>query len=141
MSAYLAAKGCPEDSIGRVVAHLVEIRLVDDRAFAHRWVETRLRTRKASVSRLRAELLRQGIDPVLAEEILAEISPAVEWENATAFAARRVQKMGGLAPEVARRRLVQALARRGFPGEVAYRVALDTLAKMSKGEPENLEPC
>lgn len=137
LRAYLLGKGCEPENVEQVLTRLCELCLLNDRAYAQRWVDSRLVSRQSSLSALRAELTRKGIDPAIIDEVLSGIGAEAEWANARAFAAKRMKTLHDLDYPVARRRLLAALARRGFPSDVAYRVVAESL----QGEPDEMNPC
>lgn len=90
--------------------------LVDDERLAQAVVDhavnRRLAGRRAVVSALRTH----RVDPDLVERALEE-ADQTEAERVHELAARRAERLRGLAPEVAARRLVAFLVRRGYgPG-------------------------
>jgi regulatory protein len=92
--------------------------LLDDRRFAEHFAATRA-ARGRGPARLVKDLLQQGVDRSVAEEAvrmaLAEeaVDPDVELNR---VAARRAAQLVGLPAEVARRRLLAYLGRRGYAG-------------------------
>lgn len=127
--AKLVAKGLEEQDVEAELDRLRRAGLVDDAAFATRLVD-RLRERKglgdqAIRSTLRGRLVPQGvIDEVLAEQ--AEDEDVAE-ARLLEVAEDRARRLGGLAPDVAERRLTAYLMRKGYSGSsvrTAVRAAL-----------------
>ncbi|MEA5154587.1 regulatory protein RecX [Raineyella sp.] len=104
-----------------VLDRLTEVGLVDDRAFAAAWVASRQERKQLSRRALRDELVRKGVERDIIDEVLEAVDGDEEFNAALALVERKARSMAGLAPEVRRRRLVAALARRGFSAGVAYR--------------------
>lgn len=123
----LARKGIPEDAARAVLDRLGEVGLVDDQAFAQAWVESRQQRRHLSRSALKRELARKGVEPEVITDAVAGVDSDDELGAARALAEKKSRSMGGLDPEVRRRRLAGALARRGFGPGIVYRV-LDEMA-------------
>ncbi|WOP18300.1 regulatory protein RecX [Raineyella sp. LH-20] len=119
----LAKRGTDPEVAAVVLDRLTEVGLVDDRAFAEAWVASRQERKHLSVRALRDELVKKGIDRDILDEVLQVVDADAEYDAALALAERKVRSMTGLAPEVRRRRLVAALARRGFSASVTSRVA------------------
>jgi len=128
--AKLVAKGLDEADVEAELDRLRRVDLIDDAAFATRLVD-RLRERKglgdqAIRSTLRGRLVPQDvIDAVLAEQ-------AEEPEEAEArlleVAQDRARRLGSLPHDVAERRLMAYLMRKGYSGSAvrtAVRAALD----------------
>lgn len=111
MERYLLGKGWDEVVVCDVIDRLKQIGLVDDREFAHFWVDNRQRFRPRGRMALRYEMKAKG----LGEEIIAEVLEDVDEEqSAYELASSRARKETGLAPREFRRKLGQYLARRGF---------------------------
>lgn len=111
---------------------LVALGLLDDHAFARGFARTRLSAgRGFGPRRVAAELSRRGVSRRVVDAVLAELAEEAgapdDRTAARAVAERRVQSLRGLAPEVARRRLVAFLVRRGFGQGTAFEVARLTL--------------
>ena len=115
----LARRGYAADEIQAVVVRLVASGYLDDVQYARAWAHARAHRHSLGPARLARELRSKGI----AE---AEISRAVREafgerdarEVAGAAAARKLQTLRGVAPEVARRRLGAFLTRKGFAVEI-----------------------
>jgi regulatory protein len=81
---------------------------------------------------VRAALLGRGVERETAERALEELGD--DEERAAELATRRAGRLQGLAPEVAYRRLVEFLVRRGHSPPVAYRAASRALHTGPVGE-------
>lgn len=117
----MAAKGVPPEAAAEVLDRFEELRLVDDADFAAQWVESRQRAGRSSRV-LQQELRAKGVAPDTVAETLAGLADDADYTAALAFATKRVGSMSQLAAPVRERRLVGALARRGFPSPVIRRV-------------------
>ena len=77
----------------------------------------------------------------MAEDVVAEALGQVgyeeELEAALAFARRRSHRLAGLDPQVARRRLTAALARRGFQVAVVSSAVDDVLGEAAPDTDDN----
>jgi regulatory protein len=110
----LQRKNVPDAVSATVLDRLEEVGLVDDRAFARDWVDSRQRRRHLSRSALRRELQTKGIDREHVESALASVDTGDELAAARALAAKKAAGGRGLDPAVRDRRIAGALARRGF---------------------------
>jgi regulatory protein len=99
--------------VDTVLAQLRRHRLVDDEAFAERWVEQRQTFRPRGARLLRAELVQHGIARAGAEAATAALDDTAE-QDAYRAAARRAAQLQGLDEKTFTTRLAQWLARRGF---------------------------
>lgn len=118
----LRERGVPDDVAEQVLDRFTEVRLVDDRAFALAWSESRQRSRHLSRRAIEAELYRKGVDRDTIAEAFANHDVEDELANAHAFAATKAKSLERLEPDVARRRLASALARRGYSSSVVWQV-------------------
>lgn len=106
---------------------------LDDLGLARVLAEN-LRERKgASRSQIRMKLRVRLMPEAIIERALGELSDDAEWELLRAAAADRARKLAGLAPEVAERRLLGFLSRRGWSGEPATRAVREALAQSRSG--------
>ncbi|HET9648525.1 MAG TPA: regulatory protein RecX [Microlunatus sp.] len=122
LATALAAKNVPGEVAEELLDRFEEIGLVDDDAFARRWVESRQSRRHRSRLALRRELSGKGVERSTVDEALSEVSSEEEFEAARAYVEKVSRGMAGLQPAVRRRRLADRLARRGFAAEIIGRV-------------------
>ena len=129
LAARLAARGVPEEVATRLLDRFAEVGLVDDHAFARAWVEGRRATKGLARRALAHELRGKGVTEEAARAALAEVDSADEEAAARRLVRRRLASMHGLDEAVAARRLAAMLARKGYGGEVAYRVVREELRR------------
>jgi regulatory protein len=123
----LRRRGVPRAAANRVLDRLVELRLVDDSAFAASWVESRHAGRGLAPRALRSELRHLGVADDVVSSAVARIQPEDEMAAARSLVARRIGSTRGL-PYVARvRRLAGLLARKGYPAGLAMHVVREAL--------------
>jgi regulatory protein len=117
--------------VEEVLADLEAVELVDDERFAREYAEHQRRRgmgRRAGMTALRAK----GIDRDLAERAVGEANPEDEAERALELARGRLDRLRRLAPDVARRRTVDFLLRRGYEPAIAGAAVRRTAAEMEK---------
>jgi regulatory protein len=131
--------GYRRDLVDEAVGRLVELRYLDDEAFARAWVDSRDRARPRGEHALRSELHTKGVDRAVIDAVLGErrddaalhatatgdgTSPSADEEAAERLLAR---KLGSLPREPdARKRRQKAyslLARSGFSPDVCAKVS------------------
>jgi regulatory protein len=132
------------------VARLVELGMLDDRAFAQAWVESRDRARPRGAQALRRELALKGIDRETVAEVLAERREAAAnaddaadgtGRGADEVAAERLLRKSRAAlmrvadPRVRRQRAYALLARNGFDPEVCRDLSARLIAQ--GGDPDD----
>ena len=98
------------------MAKLRELKYLDDRRYATRWVEEALAGRRFFGTRLRMELVRRGVEPDLAAEVVAGATEAGnETEQLAELVARKFPGFDGASATVGdQRRIYNFLLRKGF---------------------------
>ncbi|MCL8027326.1 regulatory protein RecX [Nocardioides bruguierae] len=130
----LAAKLVPDDVAEQLLDRFEEVGLVDDEAFARAWVSSRQPTKKLARRALAQELRRKGVDDDVAKVALDEVDPADEEAAARDLVRKKLRSMRSLDDTVAMRRLLGALGRKGFGGEMAYRVVREEVRADREGD-------
>jgi regulatory protein len=137
LAAKLAQRDVPDEIATRLLDRFEEVGLIDDAAFAREWVAQRQGGRGLARRALAQELRRKGIDDELAREALDDIDPDDEVESARVLVRRKLKSVSAVPTEVAVRRLVGMLARKGHSSGVAYRVVREEL-RADLADPEHL---
>ena len=127
----LLKRGLPEDVVEGLIARYVEVGLLDDRAFARMWVESRMRTRGLGRTALRHELHRRGVPDDVVAEALADIDPEEALDAAVLQVRPRVVRCGVPLSAADERRLLAFLARRGHSPEAARRAVRTVVEELS----------
>jgi regulatory protein len=127
----LLQKGHPPDPADHAIGRALELGLLDDAAFAKRFVESRA-ARGRGPARLRRDLAVLGVPKDSIEAALRGqwAEPDDAMPLAVELASKRAKQLTGLPRQTRRRRLVAYLARRGFSG---VRVS-DLVNKILRGE-------
>ena len=130
----LDERGFERTVIESTLAELGRARLLDDRAFARRWIESRMEDRPAGEQRFEQDLQSRGIAPDVIAEVLAEFDDTVGSEAAALQVLRRHRwRYAGLAEEKARQRMWGLLSRRGFDADTSER-AVERMLVEAAGE-------
>jgi regulatory protein len=121
----MAAKEVPAEIVVEVLDRFEEVGLVDDRAFAQMYVNSRRsgRGRRA----IAQELRRKGVDDETAADALEVVDTDTQVDAARDLVRRKLRSTSGLERAVRERRLFGMLARRGFPTDVVLRVVREEL--------------
>jgi len=117
---HLARKKCAPDVIDEVLAHLREVGLVDDAAFARYWIENREQFKPRAARALRLELKRKGLDDT---HIAAAIQGVDERDSAYRAAEARATRWLSLERRAFLEKMIAFLMRRGFAYAVAREAA------------------
>lgn len=103
-----------------VIERFTEVGLIDDLAFAHTVVSSRLKFKGLSASAIRRELNQKGVAAEVIDEVMSEITSEIEAKQADDLALRRLRQMLHLTPEVRQRRLAGFLGRKGYPSSTVF---------------------
>ncbi|NMO89889.1 regulatory protein RecX [Actinomycetospora sp. TBRC 11914] len=128
LSAELARRGFDDAVAATVLDRLVEVRLLDDTAFAEQWVDSRHRHRGLGRRALSQELRRKGVDAETADEAVAGLDADAERDKARELVRRRLPSLDRVEPPAAARRLVGMLARKGYGAGLSYEVVRAEMA-------------
>lgn len=110
----LTRKGFSEPVIERAVQYFYDIRLINDREFAQKWISARL-ARPWGINRIRFELKEKGVDIAVIEEELQKATEGYhETEVASQLAQRQASKYKNITQEKRQQRVYGYLMRRGF---------------------------
>jgi regulatory protein len=137
MESRLRSAGFDAVMVAEEVARLEEVGLLDDERFAQEFAEQALGRRLSGRRGVASSLAARGVSRPLIERALQDVE-GDEDARAVELARSRASRLRGLAPEVAYRRLVSFLARRGYEGAVARRAAASALRPdpATEGRPE-----
>jgi len=117
LSAGLHRRGLSVPQITAVLSDLERSGWIDDQRFARLWVQDRMALRPRGARALRAELRLRGVSAEIINETINGLVPTEREEGAALeMTRRRIERLRRLPPEVARRRLIGWLQRRGFGG-------------------------
>ncbi|RZT84837.1 regulatory protein [Pseudonocardia sediminis] len=132
LSQALRRKEIPDEVAQKVLERFDEVGLVDDEAFAGQWVRSRHKQRGLGKRAIAAELHRKGVAKEIADEALTEIDAESEEARARELVDRKLRTVPIGTKEqrvTAARRLVGMLARKGYGGNIAYRVVKEAIAE------------
>ena len=155
----LVAAGYPEAHVMAAVARLAEIGLIDDERYGKGLIEARDRSRQRGDRALLQELKRRGLDESLALRLLEERSsvggepspplsgasradettPGEGAEERAARSALSKIRLRGDDPRREAQRVAHALARRGFPSALAWRLARERVESELRAEVADAE--
>lgn len=118
----LRKKKFEEKVIKETLAFLKDKRFIDDNYFAKVWIESRIK-KPLGLRRLKQELKIKGIDKEIIDSQIEQIKKDYSEEDiVTEIAKRRLQKLKGIEPRKAKRRILGYLLRRGFSPDIVMDV-------------------
>jgi regulatory protein len=136
----LRRRGVPSEAAETVLARFTDVGLIDDAAFARAWVESRHYSRGLSRRSLSAELRRQGVETEEIREAVDTLDPEREVATARRLIERKMAGTRGQPPEVRVRRAAGALARKGYPPGLVFRLIKEVLEQEGAHDALNLDP-
>jgi regulatory protein len=122
LQALLGRRNVPSDVIQRVLDRLEAVGLVDDRAYAEAFVDSRRDRSGWSRRSIQQRLRDKGVDSELIAAALDTLDADDEYATALALARKRWRQTRSLESAIRKRRLLAALGRRGYSADVARRV-------------------
>lgn len=125
----LAEKGYSPDVIEEAIDRMVEVGVIDDASFARTYASSRHAGRGLARRAISRELHQKGIDAELIEEALETVDEDAERQRAVELVRKKARSTQGLETQARVRRLVGMLARKGYPGNVAFSVVKEVLAE------------
>ena len=146
VSERLLLRGYEPAAVQEALERLRRVSLLDDRAFLRAFVRRELLRRPESGSALKSRLRRRGVPAELLADLDAAIaedpdlsaeSLATEEGRARRAVRDLARRLKARSPEERRRRLMQALGRRGF----SWDVIRDLLTEEASEEPNETPDC
>jgi regulatory protein len=123
----LDGRGVPRAVAGQVLDRLTAVGLVDDRAFAERFVVARHQDRGLARRELCRQLRDKGVDDSVIADAVSGLDPEQEIQTGRRLVERKLRSMTRLEPAVRSRRLVGMLARKGYSPAMAFRIVRDVV--------------
>ncbi len=125
----LRGRGFDQKAIKKTIEKLKGYDLINDHEFATAWVKDRLAHKPRGKRLLRQELWKKGIAKDIIDQVTEELCQN-EGRSASEVLAKAKKRYESLEPQVARRRMLGLLVRRGF----SYETAKDALVAISAHE-------
>lgn len=118
----LKKKKFDADIIEMTLFFLKDKGFIDDNYFAKTWIESRIK-KPLGIRRLKAELSIKGINKAIIDTQIDEIKKSYSEEDIVGGIAKdRLNKLKGIDPQKAKKRVYAYLLRRGFSPEVVIDV-------------------
>jgi regulatory protein len=124
----LARAGYHPSEIEPVIDGLEASGLVDDERFAKELATHEVGRRRLGRRGAVASLRRYGIAPEMAEQAVDDLG-ADDEQSAVALARQRLPRLAALDPNVAKRRLLAFLQRRGYDGGTSWAAVRQVLGE------------
>jgi regulatory protein len=115
---FLLSKGASAPQAKQTISRLLDLRYLDDRAYAERWIESRLARQPMGRERIVAELQGKGIGEVVAEGAVQKALREIDAESLARRALKAWQRKGR---QVTALQAVRLLRQWGFEEETIER--------------------
>jgi regulatory protein len=140
LATALRRRSVPQEAAEAVLARFTDVGLIDDAAFARAWVESRHYSRGLSRRSLSAELREQGIDADEIDAAVGTLDPEQEVATARRLVQQKMAGTRGQPPPARVRRAAGALARKGYPPGLVFRLIKEVLEQEGTPEALDLDP-
>jgi regulatory protein len=117
------------DAVDEVVSALAGTSLLDDRAFAEWWTESRTGSKPMAAAMIARELAQKGVDTETVASAIAEVDDAA---NARVLVSKLVRTMATDSYDRFTRRLSGRLARRGYASGLTRSVVKEAWSQMGR---------
>jgi regulatory protein len=139
LAVALSRRGVPGEAAEAVLGRFADVGLIDDAAFARAWVESRHYSRGLSRRSLSAELRRRGVETGEIREAVGALDPEQEVVTARRLVEQKMAGTRGQPTEARARRAAGALARKGYPPGLVFRLIKEVLEQEGPAEAAGLE--
>lgn len=117
---YLVRKNFVEDTINAVLKKLIDLKFLDDVAFAKQWIDERQRIKGKSKFVIKNELRLKGLSNDTIEPLLEEAKG--DFETARLLFEKKKKTLDKLPPDQFKRKMAGFLQRRGFSFETIIKL-------------------
>jgi regulatory protein len=121
-------KGITDDIANQLLDELEENNSISDDRYAENFVYSKLTYEKLGKQAIGFKLRTKGIDQNIIDRVLSEIGDEESEENARILARKRVYPTRNMEKNKRLQNIASFLARRGYGGSLAFKVAKEELA-------------
>jgi regulatory protein len=134
------AKDLKDKDISDEVANVAldrfeEVGLINDQALASNYVSSQHERKGIGKNALRQQLRAKGVSDDVALEAISQISDDQEFQAAFALACKKIRSLQRDDAKTQLRKIVGVLARKGYPSNLAFRVAKEVITGLPDGLP------
>jgi regulatory protein len=134
------AKDLKDKDISDEVANVAldrfeEVGLINDQALASNYVSSQHERKGLGKNALRQQLRAKGVSDDVALEAISQISDDQEFQAAFALACKKIRSLQRDDAKTQLRKIVGVLARKGYPSNLAFRVAKEVITDLPDGLP------
>ena len=134
------AKDLKDKDISDEVANVAldrfeEVGLINDQDLASNYVSSQHERKGLGKNALRQQLRAKGVSDDVALEAISQISDDQEFQAAFALACKKIRSLQRDDAKTQLRKIVGVLARKGYPSNLAFRVAKEVITDLPDGLP------
>ena len=120
----LIKKKYSKEIIEKILTNLTDKKLLDDEQFAEAFLEERSIKKKVGINKLKAELIKKGINKNIIEKTLLSVDHELSYEQALELAKHKIDsiKRKETDKRKIKAKLYSSLSSRGFESDVIIRV-------------------
>lgn len=130
----LLRKGFLPDAIEKTLKTLKDVSLVDDKAFASLWTDSRKSNRSQRLIKL--ELQQKGISKDITQQVTLDIN---DDSTALAIAQKKARSLRGKAPREFQGKILTYLLQKGFNYDVSKRAARNVMLEVADFSPVSID--
>jgi regulatory protein len=121
-------KGYEPSVIANTIQYLKEQQYINDKEFAETFIKDKVELSHYGRNRIKAELLKKGIDKELIDELIeATIQANEEYETAKELAKSKIKSYQKDKKDVQYRKLSGYLLRKGYSYDIVFKVAKELI--------------
>ena len=127
LESVLLKRGIPTEIAAEVLDRFTELGLINDAEYARTYAQSRQRSRGMSARAIQRELQTKGVSTEDISEAMVDVDDESQRRIAQTLVERKLRGLAGVETQVATRRLVGMLARKGYSPSLAYAVVREVL--------------
>ncbi|MEY5145154.1 MAG: Regulatory protein RecX [Actinomycetota bacterium] len=127
LESVLLKRGIPTEIAAEVLDRFTELGLINDAEYARTYAQSRQRSRGLSARSIQRELQTKGVSTEDISEAMVDVDDESQRRIAQTLVERKLRGLAGVETQVATRRLVGMLARKGYSPSLAYAVVREVL--------------
>jgi regulatory protein len=131
----LKAKQITDEVAQTALDRFEEIGLINDSLLAQNYVSSAHQRRGLGRGALRQQLRAKGVSAEVAQEAVSQISDDQEYDSALLLACKKIRSLQRDEPTKQLQKIVTLLARKGYPSNLAFRVAKQVVNELPDGLP------
>lgn len=122
LASRLKKKKFDDEIINQTISFLKDKDFINDNYFAKTWIESRIK-KPLGIRRLRQELKLKGVDKEIIDRQIEEVKKDYSEEDVVlAVVRKKIERLRGVDPYKAKRRIYTYLLGRGFSPEIVMDV-------------------